>query len=650
MVTVALGLMALLAWTPGISFAEDLGRHLLLGRIILETGRVPETNYLTYTFPDFPFVNHHWLSEVFLQLAHRLVGLNGLILWKIAMISATLALALLAVVPKRGWWLHGLAAVLAAEILGFRAHIRPELFTYLFVALFLWLFARIRRNDNPHRCWERWIFPALGLLWANLHIYFIFGLGMAGAFALERILADRTLRGLRSEAVWFACLLAACLINPNGHAGLLYPFNIFSNYAVNITENAGPLELWKCSLNPMLLALPPLSLMTLAALAVNVFEARKTAWRQFRTADAIIALAALAAAWHMARSAPLLALCSLPVIATALNALPERRGPVARLAGAAGTGTVLLLASFLCYAVVEGQHMRIFPSPIGPTPFGFGDEGRYGRLSALAREHGLKGPVFTDYNLGSLVEYELYPEPGYADNRPEAFPAEFWKNEYEPAFRLDDTWRRLVERRNINAVIVSLIGAKEGFIQTLTRNPDWALIHLDDLCAVWVRNCPANQRIIGELRFDQRRLDAYVREISEKLLHLPDVPWYHRQEAADQLLMSLYSLLCVGEGARAWPYIRQFHLYAPDYQGVHELLRVTAPPGALAKLEPVFARSAQWPLSAKQVLDYAVMQAAAGREDAARGTVARGLKFFPLSPALSDLREHLEALDNNGRR
>ena len=71
-------LMLLLAWTPGISFTEDLGRHLLLGQIISETHHVPDTNYLTYTHPDFPFVNHHWLSEVILYRLHNLIGLNAL--------------------------------------------------------------------------------------------------------------------------------------------------------------------------------------------------------------------------------------------------------------------------------------------------------------------------------------------------------------------------------------------------------------------------------------------------------------------------------------------------------------------------------------------------------------------------------------------
>ena len=97
-------LMALIAWTPGVSFTEDLGRHLLLGRIISEQHAVPRTNLLTYTYPDFPFVNHHWLSEVFLYHAHRLVGLNGLIVWKAIMLAGTLSLREIVNEQAGTWW------------------------------------------------------------------------------------------------------------------------------------------------------------------------------------------------------------------------------------------------------------------------------------------------------------------------------------------------------------------------------------------------------------------------------------------------------------------------------------------------------------------------------------------------------------------
>jgi len=76
----------LLSCAPGVSFEKDLGRHILLGKITLENLSVPDTNLLSHTHPDHPFVNHHWLSEVLMYLIHKMSGFNGLIVWKMIMI------------------------------------------------------------------------------------------------------------------------------------------------------------------------------------------------------------------------------------------------------------------------------------------------------------------------------------------------------------------------------------------------------------------------------------------------------------------------------------------------------------------------------------------------------------------------------------
>ena len=370
-------------------------------------------------------------------------------------------------------------------------------------------------------------------------------------------------------------------------------------------------------------------------------------WSAPRLANALIVAAAGVAAWRMARSAPLLALTALPVVAEALargpNSDREAAAPGAadtpwrscarRYASRIALGIAILLNLVLLQGVVNGWYCRIFPSPIAPTPFGFDEEARYHALRSLQAD-GLRGPVFTDYNLGSLVEYELYPEPGYVDNRPEAFPAQFWRDEYLPALGLGDPWARLCSARGINAVIVSLTGVKEGFTQELTRRPEWVLVHLDSLCAAWVRNTPANQALIARRRFDERRLAGYERSIAERLLQIESQPCWRRQVAADRLVYECYGLVCIGQGARAWPYVWQLHRMFPDYQVVHELMRVTAPPAQAARVAPVLAARARWPLAAKQVLDEGRFLEAVGSPDVARQVYRRGRCFFPLSPEL----------------
>ncbi|NCC53046.1 MAG: hypothetical protein EOM20_17795, partial [Spartobacteria bacterium] len=271
-IALTLVLMFLLALTPGISMSEDLGRHLLLGKIIVTQGSIPTTNLLTYTCPDFPFVNHHWLSEVFLYLIHRGVGLNGLIFFKAILLTLALAIPLGMRPVRAVSALYLLAGTLCAILLAYRAHIRPEVFTFIGVAFYGWMLESISYAHSGKRYFGWTLLILYGLVWANAHIYFIFGIGMVGAyvFSLWLFFLARRPRVI-SAAPWRELLLLVILclagcVNPNGLRGLIYPFTIFSNYGIGITENSSPMELWKTVLNPMLLALLPLSLITLYAI------------------------------------------------------------------------------------------------------------------------------------------------------------------------------------------------------------------------------------------------------------------------------------------------------------------------------------------------------------------------------------------------
>jgi len=627
-------LMLMLAWTPGISFTEDLGRHLLLGRIIVEQQAVPRTNLLTYTHPDFPFVNHHWLSEVFFYLMHRVGGLNGLIVFKVLAMVGALGLAMgAAPLPRRHVGLCWFAGLLAAVLMGFRSHLRPELFTYLGIGFFLFCLERLRCGAR----WPWWAMPVYLWFWSNAQIYFIFGLFMCAAFAFERACFESgkfqvSSFRFRWVFVWLIGLLVACVLNPNGLSGLLYPFRIFSNYGVGITENASPLEYWRTVVNPMMLALPLLSVLTLISIP--------SCWRT-RPANAVIALVALAASWRMARSVPLLALTAMPCIATAWGdgVLEDwsagKRSIFSKLRHSVAP-LLLLFNLLLIFSVLSGSYSRVFPSPIAPTPFGFDDESRYVMLRKL-KDAGLRGPVFTDYNIGSLVEYNLHPEPGYVDNRPEAFPAAFWRTEYVPALALGEVWDRVCASRGINAVVVSLTGVKESFTRELMIRPEWRLAHVDGLCGVWVRNVPANQPLMG--RVDPR---AYAADIAARIGLLGTLPFWRRQVEADRIVYELYSLICIGEVPLAWPGIWRMHELYPDYQVVHELMRVSAPPERVEAVKQVMAREARWPVAAKQVLDWGRVLEAEGRWAAARGVYQRGRCFFPLSADLRDALNRVE--------
>ena len=61
----ALLLWILLLFIQKTNFAaSDLGRHMSNGRIISQSSSVFQNNFYSYTYPDYPAPNHHWLFGV----------------------------------------------------------------------------------------------------------------------------------------------------------------------------------------------------------------------------------------------------------------------------------------------------------------------------------------------------------------------------------------------------------------------------------------------------------------------------------------------------------------------------------------------------------------------------------------------------------
>src|SRR5579863_4068680 len=84
------------------AITQDLGRHLLTGKIIFTTRTVPKENLFSYTYPHFPFINHHWFSEVIFYLWYQRTGFNGLLLLTCCVILLSFALLFLFAVKRSG--------------------------------------------------------------------------------------------------------------------------------------------------------------------------------------------------------------------------------------------------------------------------------------------------------------------------------------------------------------------------------------------------------------------------------------------------------------------------------------------------------------------------------------------------------------------
>ena len=116
----------------------DLGRHIKNGEIILASqgetlrGRdVLQKNLYSYSYPDFPFLNHHWGSGVIFYLVHQVFGFSGVSILFLIVSLATFGIFFDVARKKSSFESAFLISVLLLPLLVDRTEIRPEMFSYL---------------------------------------------------------------------------------------------------------------------------------------------------------------------------------------------------------------------------------------------------------------------------------------------------------------------------------------------------------------------------------------------------------------------------------------------------------------------------------------------------------------------------------------
>ena len=168
------------------SINQDIGRHLKTGEIIWQTGHVPKINLFSYTEPNIPFINHHWLSEVIFYLLNIYIGLKGLIVFKAGILLVTFWLLWQAVSKKVEPLLFAVAGLTGLLIILDRTDVRPEIFSYLFLAYFCLPFSsKIFQNLLALHSSS----SAASL--DDMHIYFILGPTLLLLFLIDRFLKTK---------------------------------------------------------------------------------------------------------------------------------------------------------------------------------------------------------------------------------------------------------------------------------------------------------------------------------------------------------------------------------------------------------------------------------------------------------------------------
>jgi hypothetical protein len=207
-----IGLAAILIAFLGHTRADpDLWGHVLFGREILGSGRIPTADSFSF-LSDRPWINHEWLSECVMYAAYAASHGVGLVILKLLLLGAMLTAVVASLRARRveGTDLDLLLALVLIGVFAQANHVRPQVFS---LAMFAWLLTMLNSTGSPRRLL---VVPVLMAVWVNLHGGWIVGGGTLALWT-GMTLVRRT---SAAEKAWLVgtgiAALAATLVNPYG--------------------------------------------------------------------------------------------------------------------------------------------------------------------------------------------------------------------------------------------------------------------------------------------------------------------------------------------------------------------------------------------------------------------------------------------------
>ena len=471
----------------------DLGRHLTIGRYILDHGRIPTADLFSHTLLGQTVTPHEWLSQVIFALAERWLGLDGVVLVSGLVIAASFWL-----VYRRARSLSGQVLVsvfftvtaIAASSLHWLT--RPHIFTFLFLALWWQVLEDLRGGRL-----KRWILlPVLMLVWANLHGAFIAGFVTWGLYGLGLVWDTLWQRFPSGEELpprfwrWFLlgglASFMVTLANPSGVGLWTTSVGYVGNsYLVGHTAEYLPPNFHSPSTWPFLVMIGLLAvgfgLQTKSLAAARVIPV--SAW--------------LVMALYSTRNVPLFALLVAPLLAGAfgdwLACAPARLKLLTRfyqadqrlletersLRGMVWPALLVILAavSFNSGAKLDFQHSgNAFDPQVFPV-----------QAADWLAEHPQQGGMFNHFPWGGYLLYRMWPDQQvFIDGQTDFYGADLTR-QYEQVLTLSPGWESVLQQYEVRWVVIS---PDSELAQELGSRAEWNNVYQDDTAVILVRSSP----------------------------------------------------------------------------------------------------------------------------------------------------------------
>jgi len=468
-------------------YDSDIFWALRSGSWIAAHWKVPFTDPFSYTFGGKPWVDFTWGFQVIAHLFYTgLGGWTGLYVLLLLLTFITFGLLFFNVrlLTAGRLPLTALLMVLAVGCSFQRLFIRPHLFGFLFISLYLLL---LNMNDRKDSRWFIFLILPFQIFWVNIHSSAILGVFIVWAYASGEFLdafihvGFKGFKGVvssKKKLLILALILPfVTLLNPYGLKLAIFPF--IHQGGVNADALRHIAEWSKLPWKQLFFYFYPVPVnffafrilfyISLLSLGLN--------WRRLKTRDLMLFGGAAYMGISHARWVGQFAFFAAPIIAINLTSYLEGRGADIKWIKMAALALALLISVFLGLRISDATFRSRLGIGVNTGSFPAG-------TVRFMKEKGLKGNIYNSYLFGGYLIFN-YPElKVFIDGRtPTVYsPNFFWKSRHTQTGK---DWETLVDEYGITMALVQL---DRPNCKVLYKSEDWTPVVFDDISALYLKS------------------------------------------------------------------------------------------------------------------------------------------------------------------
>lgn len=219
-------------------FSPDIGFYLEIGKNIVEQGKVPFEEQLTYSANGNPIPYAPWLFCLLSWWLYQVGGTIVFVVLKMILTLLTFALLVWQSIRRLGYLSFWVPVFLLLFALGNLWEYRPHTFSWLFL-MGMFTSLELYREDKKRALW---LMPCIMFLWVNIHSLYVLGLIVVAFYLLADFIKKTEFDFHLIK--WCVVSGLACFLTPYFKEVVLYPltqFGILSGGLIK-SETSGTAE------------------------------------------------------------------------------------------------------------------------------------------------------------------------------------------------------------------------------------------------------------------------------------------------------------------------------------------------------------------------------------------------------------------------